>query len=452
LVARPPPSPIDAAAEAFRAGRFDEAAFLLAGADRSSPAHAYLSGLIGLRMGRIDAAVRELREAARRRSGVATVHVALATALRELGDGAGALAACLHAAALQPGHVLAQVERGLALRALGKLRVARQALDLALALSPKLSAAREALAETKLLAGDFAAGAADFFAYQQADRDWMARLAVPPMPARVDDGATVILVADSGYGDTIQFLRYARALSARGCRVVVECQPGLIDVARTASGVAAVLASGSDRPPHDVVLTMHALMHVCGPAPAMTEPYLAAPAERAAGARRAVAVRPAGTRAVGLVWAGDPRGRDDRRRSPGLAAVAPLVGLPGVRIFGLQVGAGRGDLTGWQVPSGFTDLGSDLTDFGDTAAVMAALDLIVTSDTAAAHLAGALGRPVWLMLSFVPSWRWGMDGATTPWYPTMRLFRQPRAGSWSVVVEELRAALLAWASPDVAAR
>jgi hypothetical protein len=104
------------------------------------------------------------------------------------------------------------------------------------------------------------------------------------------------------------------------------------------------------------------------------------------------------------------------------------------------------------VPSGFTDLGSDLTDFGDTAAVMAALDLIVTSDTAAAHLAGALGRPVWLMLSFVPSWRWGMDGATTPWYPTMRLFRQPRAGSWSVVVEELRAALLAWASPDVAAR
>lgn len=451
MVARTPPSPIDAAAEAFRAGRVDDAARLLASADRSSPAHAYLSGLIGLRAGRIGDAIRDLDEAIVRRPGIAAVHIALATALREAGDVVGAFAAATQAATLAPGHGLAQMERGLAWRALGRLADARRAFDLALALDPALSAAREALAETLLLAGNFAAGAACFFAYQQADRDWMGRLAVPPMPASVRDGTTVILVADSGYGDTIQFLRYARPLAARGCRVVVECQAGLIDLARTAPGVVAVLASGAVHPPHDVVLTMHALMHVCGSA-TITKPYLTAPLGRATAVCRTIAARPPGTRAVGLVWAGDPRGRDDRQRSPGLAAVAPLIGLPGIQVFGLQVGAGRKDLTGWSTPDGFTDVEPELADFGDTAAAMVALDLVITSDTAAAHLAGALGRPVWLMLPFVPSWRWGMDGATTPWYPTMRLFRQRRPGDWAGVVAGLRAALLTWASPDIAAR
>lgn len=425
---------------------------MLAGASRSSPAHAYLSGLVGLRLGRIEDAIRDLRQAVRHRPGVAAVHIALATALRESGDAVSAIAACAHAVALAPGHALAQLERGLALRALGRLVEAQHAFGSALACDPALSAAQEALAEALLLAGDMAAGAACFFAYQQADRGWMARLAVPRMPTRVENGASVILVADSGYGDTIQFLRYAQSLAARGCRVMVECQPGLVDLARMAPGVAAVLASGNARPPHDVVLTMHSLLHVCGLSNSMVQPYLTAPPSRAVGVLGAIMARPPGTRAVGVVWAGDPRGRDDRQRSPGLTAVASLIGLPGIHVFGLQVGAGRGDLTDRSMPPGFTDLGPQLADFADTAAAMAALDLIVTSDTAAAHLAGALGRPTWLMLPFVPSWRWGMDGAGTPWYPTMRLFRQTGPGDWAGVVARMRAALMAWSAADIAVR
>ena len=451
-MASTPSSPIDAAAAAFRAGNLDEAVRFLAGASRSSPAHAYLSGLIELQLGRVDDAIVSLHKAARHRPGIAAVHIALASSLRESGDAAGASAACARAIALAPGQALAQMERGLILRALGKPKDAQPAFNLALACDPTLSAAREALAETLLLAGDFMSGAACFFAYQQADRDWMAKLGVPPMPAQVDNGAAVVLAADSGYGDTIQFLRYARMLAARGCRVAVECQPGLVDLARTASGVSAVLISGSARPPHDVVLPMHALLHVCGRSEAVAQPYLTVPPGRTARASSAIAARPPSTHAVGLVWAGDSRGRDDRQRSPGLAAVAPLLGLPGIHVFGLQVGAGRKDLMGWSTPHGFTDLGPDLADFGDTAAIMAALDLIVTSDTAAAHLAGALGRPTWLMLPFVPSWRWGMDGAGTPWYPSMRLFRQASPGDWAGVMTEMRVALMAWASPDIAMR
>lgn len=418
----------------------------MAEADPSSPARAYLSGLIDLHAGRFDAAIGHLGQAVRQRPNVAEPQIALATALRESGDGAAALAVGARAAALVPGHALAQTERGLALRALGRLVEARQALTMALSCDPTASAAREALAETLLLAGDFVAGAACLFAYQQADLGWMARLAVPTMPARVEDGATVIVAADAGYGDTIQFLRYAQTLAARGCRVVVECQPGLIDLARMAPGVTDVLASGGTRPPHDVVLTLHALLHVCGPSEAMARPYLAVPPGRAARVSNVISERAPGARAVGLVWAGDPRGRGDRQRSPGLAAVSPLVGLPGIHIFCLQVGSGRKELAGWPTPSGFTDLGPDLADFGDTAAAMAALDLIVTSDTAAAHLAGALGRPTWLMLPFVPSWRWGMVGATTPWYPTMRLFRQASPGDWGGVVDGLREELIGWAT------
>lgn len=446
LVARTPSSSIDAAAAAFRAGHLDEAARLLAGANQSNPAHAYLSGLIDLRADRLDAAIGHLSRAVQQRPNVAEPWIALATALRESGDGAGALAATTRAAALAPGHALAQMERGLAMRALGRLAEARQALTMALACDPTVAAAQEALAETLLLAGDFVAGAACFFAYQQADLGWMTRLAVPSMPTRVEDGATVILVADAGYGDTIQFLRYAQTLAARGCRVVVECQPGLIDLAQVAPGVTDVLASGAVRPPHDVVLTMHALLHVCGHPGVLTASYLVAPPDPTLGARNLITARSRSTRAVGLIWAGDPRGRDDRQRSPGLAAVAPLIGLPGIHVFGLQVGHGGKDLVHWTAPAGFTDIGPDLTDFSATAVAMAALDLIVTSDTAAAHLAGALGRPIWLMLPFVPSWRWGMDGTTTPWYPTMRLFRQASPGDWAGVVTGLREELIGWAT------
>jgi len=148
-----------------------------------------------------------------------------------------------------------------------------------------------------------------------------------------------------------------------------------------------------------------------------------------------------GTKRVGLVWAGNPSFARDRLRSPGLAPLLPLLELPGVSWFGLQIGAGRRDLDNHEMPGNFTYLGRDLRDFADTAAVMGELDLMITSCTAAAHLSGALGRPTWVMLPAAPDWRWLLGREDSPWYPTARLFRQAAAGDWSAVVARLADAL-----------
>src|SRR5262249_41651337 len=144
---------------------------------------------------------------------------------------------------------------------------------------------------------------------------------------------------------------------------------------------------------------------------------------------------------VGLVWAGNPSFPRDHLRSPRLAPLAAFLELPGVRWFGLQVGAGRDDLAGRPLPATFTDLGPELTDFAATAAAMAELDLVISSCTASAHLAGALGRPTWVMLPLAPDWRWLLGRDDSPWYPTARLFRQTAAGRWDDVAARLGAEL-----------
>ena len=151
---------------------------------------------------------------------------------------------------------------------------------------------------------------------------------------------------------------------------------------------------------------------------------------------------------VGLVWAGNPAFRDDRRRSLGLDALLPLLDVEEVAFVALQKGAGQRDLE--RLPASVTDLGAEIADFADTAAIMANLDLVISVDTSVAHLAGALGRPVWTLLPDVCDWRWFDRGDTSPWYPTMRLFRQERAGDWAPVVAELRAALIRIAATGAA--
>jgi hypothetical protein len=141
---------------------------------------------------------------------------------------------------------------------------------------------------------------------------------------------------------------------------------------------------------------------------------------------------------VGLVWAGNPKHSNDANRSLPLARLAPLLAVPGARLFALQLGMRRAELQG--VP-GITDLADHLTDFAETAGALAALDLLVTVDTSPAHLAGALGRPTWLLLPTDPDWRWLLGRVDSPWYPSMRLFRQHRAGDWTLPVEEAAAAL-----------
>jgi hypothetical protein len=220
--------------------------------------------------------------------------------------------------------------------------------------------------------------------------------------------------------------------------VVLQVQGPLLRLAAAAlEGVAQVIADG-DVPPafdlHSPLLSLPlAFATTLASVPARV-PYL--PVEAAAAARWRARLGPAGFK-VGLVWAGNPQHKNDRNRS---IALAPLFGFAGIRWFSLQAGERSADLG--RLPAGtVTDLSDGLTDFAETAAAAAALDLVISVDTAAAHLAGALGKSVWILVPFVPDWRWLLERADSPWYPTARIFRQPGRGDWDTVALAVRHAL-----------
>ncbi|AWK85498.1 glycosyltransferase family 9 protein [Azospirillum thermophilum] len=259
-------------------------------------------------------------------------------------------------------------------------------------------------------------------------------------------GRTILLHEEQGRGDAIQFIRYAPLVAARGARVVVETGADLAALFGSVEGVSQVVVSGDPLPPFDLHCPLLSLPRAFGhglPDIPARVPYLQADPQRTARwADRLADADPGGRPLrVGLVWAGNPGFAGDRERSPGLEVLRPLLAQPGCRFYGLQVGAGRLALLGEAMPASFTDLGAEIGDFADTAAVMAGLDLVISSCTAPAHLAGALGRPVWVMLSHTPDWRWLLDRSDSPWYPTARLFRQPAPGDWSPVVAAMRDAL-----------
>jgi hypothetical protein len=268
----------------------------------------------------------------------------------------------------------------------------------------------------------------------------------PPWDGSPLDGRTILVHAEQGLGDTMQFLRYVPLVRRRGGRVILVCQPPLMRLLSRVPGIERLVAWGEPLPEYDVQVPLMSLPGLFGTTletvPAEV-PYLdAEPALVEAWRHRLGSY--AGFQ-VGIVWQGNPRFRFDRLRSIPLAQFAPLARVPGVHLLSLQKGPGRDQLAA--LPGSFpvTDLGHQLDEttgaFLDTAAVMKNLDLVITSDTVAAHLAGALGVPVWVALHDVPDWRWLLDREDSPWYPTMRLFRQTRPGQWEEVFERIAAAL-----------
>ncbi len=250
-------------------------------------------------------------------------------------------------------------------------------------------------------------------------------------------GRTILLWAEQGLGDTIQFARYAPLVAARGGRVILECQDPLASLARSIAGVSGVVTPSQDLPPCDVQAPLLSLPRLlgttCESIPAAV-PYLRADPARVERYRDMLG--PARGLRVGLVWAGSPQHATDRLRSLRLALLAPLQAIAGVEWHSLQVEerARREarDAGAWLRPCI-----EDRPDADYLAAMMNCLDLVVTVDTMTAHLAGALGRPVWTLLGWVADWRWQTGREDSPWYPGMRLFRQPHAGDWETVVEKV---------------
>ncbi|MGQ9371070.1 tetratricopeptide repeat protein [Azospirillum sp. ST 5-10] len=432
---------------------------------------------------RPDAEAAALRGALALAPALAAALDRLAHLLAEAGDGAAAARTARRALRIEPAATATWDLLGRMLRRAGRAAEAVAAFDRALALDPGLAAAlanrANAVADPARI-GEILAGhdRAERLAAHEPMVRWNralalllagrcreawdgyeARWAIPNFPTRPRGfpqpqwqgeeiaGRTILLYEEQGRGDAIQFVRYAPLVAARGARVVVEVGRDLVALMRTVAGVAEVVAQGTPLPAFDVQCPLLSLPRVFATTldtlPAAV-PYLHAEPRRAAAWRQRLGgtAEDAGP-AVGLVWAGNPVFPADRARSPGLAALRPLLAVPGVRFYALQVGAGRRDLEGAALPPGFTDLGPEIGDFADTAAIMVNLDLVVSSCTAPAHLAGALGVPVWVLLSHWPDWRWLLQRDDSPWYPSARLFRQPAPGDWAGVSEAAARALAA---------
>jgi tetratricopeptide (TPR) repeat protein len=333
---------------------------------------------------------------------------------------------------------------GLALTDLGHFDEALGLLREAVSREPAHPIPHNNLGLTELLLGDFAAGW----------RDYQWRLEVPgldPMRQKLNrpawtggdlDGARILLYAEQGVGDVLQFVRYAPLVAARGGIVVLAVQGELrrllADVAELAPTDELVRFRE-----HIALLSLPLVFGTDLATIPASVPYLrAAPDAVTQWEARLASLE--GTRPrlrVGLVWAGSPAHRRDRDRSLALSALAPLADIPDVAFYSLQKGHAAPQAANPPAGMRLFDIGGTLGDFADTAAAIMALDLVVTVDTAVAHLAGALGKPVWILLSYVPDWRWLIDRDDSPWYPTARLFRQPARGAWGPVVANVAAAL-----------
>jgi tetratricopeptide (TPR) repeat protein len=253
-------------------------------------------------------------------------------------------------------------------------------------------------------------------------------------------GRRLLLHPEQGDGDTIQFIRYLPQICARGGEVLLECPPRLTRLLGTLSGGATLLRPDVTPPPFDLQLPLGSLMRVFATEVATIPdnvPYLLADRGLRESWRARLGV--AGFK-VGLTWQGNPAQGSEPHRSIALSLLHPLLGVAGCRFFAVQKEFGREQMAG--LPPGLLDdLGPGLGDYADTAAAISELDLVITTCTSVAHLAGALGKPVWILLRRVPDWRWLLDRDDSPWYPSARLFRQRRPGDWSEVVERVAQAL-----------
>jgi hypothetical protein len=340
---------------------------------------------------------------------------------------------------LKPDYAVAYNNLGLTQVEYGDREAAARSYEEALRLKPDYADAHLNRALLWLLLGDFERGWPEY--------EWRWRCRGFPKPAFRQpawdgsplQGRTILLHAEQTLGDTLQFIRYAPLVRQRGGKGLLVVPPPLLSLLARCPGVDGLAAQGSPLPDFDIhapLLSLPGLFRTTLATIPAEVPYLAADPQLVERWRREED-RLTGAFRVGLVWQGPSKHQWDRQRSLPLERFEPLARLPGVRLFRLQPGPGAEQLRSIGERFPVIDLGSrlDPASFEDMAAVMASLDLIISVDSDLAHLAGALGRPVWLLLPFAPDWRWLLGREDSPWYPTMRLFRQKEPGNWDGVVD-----------------
>ena len=371
-------------------------------------------------------------------------HTSLGLALQEQGRLEEAARAHARAVAIDPAFAGGHANHGNARLNQNRVNEAVSGFRRAVAIDPAGPDAHRNLGMALLVAGRFEEGWREY-EWRLRCKDAPTHAAMPTKPrwnGEPLDGRRILLHGEQGLGDALQFCRYVPLVAARGGRVILGLPAPLERVMAGLPGVERFVSGQLPTDAFDLHLPMLSLAEVFGTQMDTIPhrvPYLTAEPEPAA--RWGERLKEVGGLKVGIVWAGSPTHGNDRNRSIGLAPFARLAGIPGVSLVSIQKGPTEAQAA--TPPGGFPllNLSPDIRDFADTAAIMAGLDLVVCVDTSVAHLAGALGIPVWVLVPFAPDWRWMLDREDSPWYPTMRLFRQDRPGSWDGAMDRLERAL-----------
>ncbi|MBL8628451.1 MAG: tetratricopeptide repeat protein, partial [Rhodospirillaceae bacterium] len=425
--------------------RFDEAAASYAAALAQRPGDADIlknRGLMRLELRRYADALADFDAALATRASFAEAWNERGNTLQKLNRIDEALASFDHAIALKPDYAAAHSHRGGALMRLRRMDEALNAYAHAQAIDPQFAKAHLNEGMCRLLTGDFERGWPKYeYRWQCEPLSALQKHFDAPLWLGQGDiaGKTILLHAEQGAGDTIQFCRYAPLLAARGARVLLQVQSSLKTLLANLDGVSGLYSDAEALPAFDLHCPLMSLPLACKPMIPAQISYLQATPE----AVNTWAARlPARTRPrIGLVWSGDPRHGEDHNRSIALERFAPLLKTNG-EFFSLQKEIRPADLTWLRDNGRVHDVSGALNDFSDTAAMVSHMDIVVTVDTSVAHLAGALGKPTWILLPYIGvDWRWLLTRTDSPWYPTARLYRQPAIHDWDSVIAHVAADL-----------
>ncbi len=379
-------------------------------------------------------AVQNFQRAIALKPDQADLYYSLGNACFPIGEIEAAANAFRRSVELNPQDVQSWNNLGKTLKELNRLEESHAAYEQALAIHPDYVLAHYGYALSLLASGNLPAG---FREYEWRPQRMPREFLQPKWRGESMAGRTLFLHAEQGFGDAILAVRYLPQLRERGVRVILECRPELKSLFTFSKCADVIIAYGEPIPPFDCwtsLISVAGLLGITLETIPNHVPYLAAPpGEKWAGRNPK----------IGLVWAGNPGHNDDAQRSLRLAELAPVLQTSGKDFYSLQVPVPERDEPFFASSLNLVNLGGDFQDFLATAIAITELDLVIAVDTAVAHLAGALGKPVWLLLQHYPDWRWFLQcGEKTPWYPATRLFRQTHRGQWAPVIarvaEELR--------------
>jgi Tfp pilus assembly protein PilF len=435
---------------ATQSKRYGEAAGICSDVLATDPEHPSALALLGIiyaHQGHVDHAIEMLERAVRRNSGVAAWHANLCSLYRIVNRIQEALAAGREAVRLAPDSADNLVNLSLVLSDLDDRERALACLLRALGLNDSHADAHLAIAQNLLAQGELDPGWIEYEWRNQteAGRGQLPRITSAPWTGMSIPGGKILLIGDQGYGDTIQFARYIPMVAQRFDEVFLGCSAEMAPLLARIPGVSRSFHRWNEIPGHAAYCRLSSLALIFRTTLETIPnqvPYLTPDPSRVSWWENWLnATHPHDALRVGLVWCGRPTHPNDRRRSVRLARLAPLATIEGVRFVSLQKPMFQADADSLQLFPGMSDLSAELREFDDTAALVATLDLVVTVDTSVGHLSGALGKPTWIMLPKASDWRWLLGRSDSPWYPTVRLFRQAAPGAWDNVIDEVAAAL-----------